>query len=91
MEEPTEAQESAESLDFTLDVSVQIHSSDGVLDTSVPVVYLIRNYVDLVRFAQSIIQLDDPDPESPGGQRRKTITLSQIIEDAQNALYSNEE
>lgn len=40
----------------------------------------------LEAFARSVVDLDDPDPESPGFQRRSTIRLQQIIDDARAAL-----
>jgi len=39
----------------------------------------------LRKFAEWIVSLDDDDPESPGRQARKTVTLSNIIDRARKA------
>jgi hypothetical protein len=41
----------------------------------------------LAEFAEWIVSLDDDDPESPGRIDRKTVTLTQIINRAKEALY----
>ena len=40
----------------------------------------------LTYFAEWIVSLDDDDPDSPGRQDRKTVTLSNIIDRAKAAL-----
>lgn len=40
----------------------------------------------LEAFARSVVDLDDPDPQSPGFQRRSGIRLQRIIDDARAAL-----
>jgi hypothetical protein len=40
----------------------------------------------LIAFAEWLVSMDDPDPDSAGFQARRTATLSQIIERARAAL-----
>jgi hypothetical protein len=39
-----------------------------------------------VQFAEWVVSLDDDDPESPGRQERRTVTLTQIVGRARAAI-----
>lgn len=46
----------------------------------------VNNYIELRSLAEWLVSLDDDDPNSPGRQDRKTITLNKIISRAKESL-----
>lgn len=50
-----------------------------------------RQLADLRSFASWLVSLDDDNPDSPGRQERRTVTLSQIIDRARVALAGSGE